>query len=365
MSKEEDFKLLKIQTCVLRVSIHCDGCKQKVKKLLQRIEGVFQVSIEREQQRVTVSGCVDEATLIKKLCRAGKHAEIWSHNSNQKQKNTNTNNSKCIKDDKSNNFNTNNSSTSQNEGNQMKNGGLKSAMKKPQNLSSPETEVVYYNKNVRDGCADDEDEVGLLRANQIGLMRQQQELEAKRNSCIAALTAANKNVVGKAEDGKGKKRNPSSSSNDIGNMMRLAGFPTGDAAAVVGLRGHGNTGLGGASGFQFEPNNGYVTGGGGGGQLYPNGNMMMMMNNMNMNNPAVQQQQPPQLMMYHQQSSAAQHDPSNTTGYYYHNHYNNYPCYTTTSTTTEPQGDCCYYAGDCSATSTHSDDKTATSCSVM
>ena len=28
-----------LQTCVLKVNIHCDGCKQKVKKLLLRIEG--------------------------------------------------------------------------------------------------------------------------------------------------------------------------------------------------------------------------------------------------------------------------------------------------------------------------------------
>lgn len=28
-----------LQTCVLKVNIHCDGCKHKVKKLLQRIEG--------------------------------------------------------------------------------------------------------------------------------------------------------------------------------------------------------------------------------------------------------------------------------------------------------------------------------------
>lgn len=28
-----------LQTFVLRVNIHCDGCKHKVKKLLQRIEG--------------------------------------------------------------------------------------------------------------------------------------------------------------------------------------------------------------------------------------------------------------------------------------------------------------------------------------
>nr|ACJ85845.1 unknown [Medicago truncatula]AFK36302.1 unknown [Medicago truncatula] len=99
MTKEEDFKLLKIQTCVLKVNIHCDGCKQKVKKLLQRIEGVYQVQIDAEQQKVTVSGSVDAATLIKKLVRSGKYAELWSQktNNNQNQKQKNNNN---VKDDK-------------------------------------------------------------------------------------------------------------------------------------------------------------------------------------------------------------------------------------------------------------------------
>ncbi|KAK8714919.1 hypothetical protein V6N13_042264 [Hibiscus sabdariffa] len=96
MNKNQDFKLLKIQTCVLKVNIHCDGCKQKVKKLLRRIEGVYQVNIDAEQQKVTVSGSLDSATLIKKLVRAGKHAEVWSQKSNQNRNN-------CIKDDKINN----------------------------------------------------------------------------------------------------------------------------------------------------------------------------------------------------------------------------------------------------------------------
>ncbi|KAI8003974.1 Heavy metal-associated isoprenylated plant protein 32 [Camellia lanceoleosa] len=38
MSKEE---FLKIQTCVLKVNIHCDGCKRKVKKILHKIDGIF------------------------------------------------------------------------------------------------------------------------------------------------------------------------------------------------------------------------------------------------------------------------------------------------------------------------------------
>ncbi|KAG9457273.1 hypothetical protein H6P81_001781 [Aristolochia fimbriata] len=51
-----------------------------------------------EKQKVTVSGNVDSATLIKKLVRAGKHAELWSQKSNQNQKHQPAN---CIKDDKS------------------------------------------------------------------------------------------------------------------------------------------------------------------------------------------------------------------------------------------------------------------------
>ncbi|KAM6577722.1 hypothetical protein CsatB_029559 [Cannabis sativa] len=74
MSKQE---FMKVQTCVLRVNIHCDGCKQKVKKLLQKIDGVFSVAIDSDQGKVTVSGSADPDTLIKKLEKNGKHAELW------------------------------------------------------------------------------------------------------------------------------------------------------------------------------------------------------------------------------------------------------------------------------------------------
>ncbi|KAG5626196.1 hypothetical protein H5410_011414 [Solanum commersonii] len=74
MNKQE---MLKSQTSVLKVNIHCDGCKQKVKKKLQKIEGVYTVKIDSDQSKVTVTGNVDSATLIKKLVKSGKHAELW------------------------------------------------------------------------------------------------------------------------------------------------------------------------------------------------------------------------------------------------------------------------------------------------
>ncbi|KAJ9180206.1 hypothetical protein P3X46_008481 [Hevea brasiliensis] len=76
MSKQE---LMKMQTCVLKVNIqcHCDGCKKKIRKLLQKVDGVYNATINAEQGKVTVTGNVDPAKLIKKLEKSGKHAELW------------------------------------------------------------------------------------------------------------------------------------------------------------------------------------------------------------------------------------------------------------------------------------------------
>ncbi|XP_077239902.1 uncharacterized protein LOC143880805 [Tasmannia lanceolata] len=76
MSKEEDFNFLKIQTWILKVNIDCYGCKKKVKKLLQKIDGVYTITMDSEQGKVIVSGNVDPSTLIKKLAKSGKHAEL-------------------------------------------------------------------------------------------------------------------------------------------------------------------------------------------------------------------------------------------------------------------------------------------------
>ncbi|CAL0330658.1 unnamed protein product [Lupinus luteus] len=71
---------LKYQTWFLKVSIHCEGCRRKVKKILRSIDGVFTTTIDPQQQKVTVTGSVGVETLIRKLAKAGKHAEIWPEN---------------------------------------------------------------------------------------------------------------------------------------------------------------------------------------------------------------------------------------------------------------------------------------------
>ncbi|XP_057474064.1 heavy metal-associated isoprenylated plant protein 36-like isoform X2 [Actinidia eriantha] len=99
---------LKYQTWVLKVSIHCEGCKKKVKKVLQNIDGVYTTSIDSQQNKVTVTGNVDADTLIKKLQKSGKHAELWpeifekkksSKSKNKKKKNSPESSGKVSDDD--------------------------------------------------------------------------------------------------------------------------------------------------------------------------------------------------------------------------------------------------------------------------
>lgn len=66
-----------VKTWVLRVSIHCEGCKKKVKKVLHSIEGVYDTNIDTKQQKVIVTGNVEADTLIIKLLKSGKNAELW------------------------------------------------------------------------------------------------------------------------------------------------------------------------------------------------------------------------------------------------------------------------------------------------
>ncbi|KAI3448584.1 hypothetical protein Pfo_005249 [Paulownia fortunei] len=65
------------KTCILKASIHCEGCKRKVKKILTQLQGVDFVEVDTKQQRVTVTGSVYADALIKKLVKSGKHAEVW------------------------------------------------------------------------------------------------------------------------------------------------------------------------------------------------------------------------------------------------------------------------------------------------
>ncbi|XP_057965587.1 heavy metal-associated isoprenylated plant protein 36-like isoform X2 [Malania oleifera] len=81
---QETPEQLKCQTWVLKVSIHCEGCKKKVKKVMQ---SVYATDVDPQQHKVTVTGSVDAETLIKKLVKMGKHAELFPEKPDRKEKN--------------------------------------------------------------------------------------------------------------------------------------------------------------------------------------------------------------------------------------------------------------------------------------
>ncbi|KAF6984393.1 hypothetical protein CFC21_002418 [Triticum aestivum] len=70
---------LQCKTLVLRVSIHCEGCKKKVKKVLQSVDGVYRCDIDARSNKVTVAvtGNVSADALLKRLRRSGKNAQQW------------------------------------------------------------------------------------------------------------------------------------------------------------------------------------------------------------------------------------------------------------------------------------------------
>ncbi|XP_059309770.1 heavy metal-associated isoprenylated plant protein 37-like isoform X2 [Lycium ferocissimum] len=374
MTKDENFKLLKFQNCVLRVNMHCDGCKQKVKKLLQRIEGVYQVNVDAGQQKVTVCGSVDSGILIKKLFRAGKHAELWSKKNNQNQ---NQNNTYCMKDGKDNR----NQKQVQFKDleNQHEFNFVALGEEDDYNLDEYEEEDDYVG----------EEEMKFIKekANQIALLGQQ---NAEANNAKKAMSAAPNNVKVNENINAGKKLiDPNTLAalkmnmmngaqlggggnvnlgetghmrNDINaSMMNLAGFHgngTNNVASI--LNGGNNSNLMGPRGFQVHPNN--VIQQGSSGHFNPSSTSMLM----NMNNIGGHQQYNPTSMLMNLQNRHAMQQPQMmynrspfvppATGYYY----NNYGQVPYISSYVEPS----FASADPSA-NMFSDDNTSSSCSVM
>ncbi|XP_057477248.1 heavy metal-associated isoprenylated plant protein 37-like [Actinidia eriantha] len=373
MTKDEDFKLLKIQTCVLKVNIHCYGCKQKVKKILQRIEGVYRVNIDAEQQKVTVSGSVDSATLIKKLVRAGKHSELWSQtNQNQNQKPNNN----LTKDDKN---------KSQMQG-LVK--GLE-AFKKQQNFPPfcSEDDDDYFDDDDDDEGDDEEgEELRFLRekVNQLGLLRQQSMDPNSGTKIVGPISAVSKNggKKGNPNQNMGIKANPAAGidqrtmagmklnnthlgnlgninlgegkreNNDISTMMGLAGFHGNGAnnnSSAIGI---------GMGGIQIQqPNSGFPSGGLANSHQqyqYHHHHHHQSPSSIMMNLQSRQQQ--PQMMYQRSPYIPA------STGYYYSNNYNNYnPAVPYGYYTDQPNYNSDHHSG---TTQVFSDENTS-SCSVM
>lgn len=203
--------------------------------------GVYQVNIDSDQQKVTVQGSVDSENLVKKLVRAGKHAELWSQKTNQTQKQK----SPCIKDDKN------------NKGKKM------SAMKGIESLKNKQKFSFEEEDDDEDEDYNEGDEMQMMRnkMNNLALLKQQAEANSKKGNVPMNNNAAAANANGNGNSRGGKKGNQDQKTfapmkmnneqhlggqnishdaakraNDINAMMNLAGF-NGNGGALGGNSG--------------------------------------------------------------------------------------------------------------------------------
>nr|DAD32002.1 TPA_asm: hypothetical protein HUJ06_010853 [Nelumbo nucifera] len=332
-------------------------------------KGVYTVNIDAEQQKVTVSGSVDSATLIKKLVKSGKHAELWSAKSNQNQKQQQQQ-SHGAKDNKTNN--------------DQKQGLIKGLQAFKNQQKFPTFGPEYDEFDCSDEDEDeDEDELRFIRdkIGHLGLLRQQanQGNNAKKGdggvpvNNNGKLNNGGNGNAGKKAGGGGGGGNPTQNmgmkaatgidqknmgatkmnnvplgggnatagkANDINTMLNLSGFH-GQGAGIGGLGGNGlgiqaqaNNGLQGSSSGFPGVGGGFATGGQHlspmmmanmqGYQQFQNPSSVMNMNmqnrhninNMMMNESRYMQPQ----MMYHRSPII----PPNT-GYYYNYDYSHAP----------------------------------------
>ncbi|KAL7001027.1 hypothetical protein U1Q18_002181 [Sarracenia purpurea var. burkii] len=364
---------------------------------------VYQVNIDAEQQRVTVSGSLDSATLIKKLVRSGKHAELWSPKGNQNQKQK----ANRVKDEQS------------NKGGGQKQGLAKGleVFKNQQQQKFPafisedyDDEYDYFDDDDEEEDDDDvygQEELRFLRekVNQLGLLRQQQvAMEEHKKGVMAAAIAAgasnNSKVNNNGGNGNVGKKGGNPNHQDMGSIdqktmaaaMKMKNSHLGggnhDISSMMGLAGfHGNgggnsNGMGASGGFQVQPTTGGLATVHHQPQPPPppppssSPSMVMNMNGyqqynhpaassmmMNLHNRQQQQQpQPPppppqaQMMMYQR----SPYIPP-TTGYYYNNNIGSVLPIPYTCTSSEPT----YNTNDHSSAAHMFSDENTNSCSIM
>ncbi|XP_011038780.1 PREDICTED: neural Wiskott-Aldrich syndrome protein isoform X2 [Populus euphratica] len=64
-------------SCMMRVNVHCDGCKRKMMEVLQNLK-VYSVVLDAEQGTLKVNGKVNPSTILNVFDKFGKHGEVSS-----------------------------------------------------------------------------------------------------------------------------------------------------------------------------------------------------------------------------------------------------------------------------------------------
>ncbi|KAJ9136040.1 hypothetical protein P3X46_033154 [Hevea brasiliensis] len=63
----------------MRVHMDCAGCEAKIKKALQKLNGVDDIDIDMALQKVTVMGWADQKKVLKAVRKTGRRAELWPY----------------------------------------------------------------------------------------------------------------------------------------------------------------------------------------------------------------------------------------------------------------------------------------------
>ncbi|XP_027160556.1 heavy metal-associated isoprenylated plant protein 35-like [Coffea eugenioides] len=170
--------------CILKVSIHCEGCKKKVKKILNRVQGVDGIDIDIKQHKVTVTGDVDANTLLRKLIKSGKHAELWPEKAEPKEKKTS---SKSKEKEKLTEQETSNQEPSQGSVNNIKTASVKEVKPPPVKVEAVAQEPT---KNSKGGGAKDANDGGEAKSG-----------EENGGGVAAKVTASSEGGAKKTESG--------------------------------------------------------------------------------------------------------------------------------------------------------------------
>uniref|UniRef100_A0ACD6ADZ1 Uncharacterized protein n=1 Tax=Avena sativa TaxID=4498 RepID=A0ACD6ADZ1_AVESA len=69
-----------LETVEMKVRIDCEGCESKIRKTLEGMDGVTGVEVVPRQNRVTVTGYVDAAKVMRRVARkTGLRVEPWPY----------------------------------------------------------------------------------------------------------------------------------------------------------------------------------------------------------------------------------------------------------------------------------------------
>ncbi|WVZ86298.1 hypothetical protein U9M48_033103 [Paspalum notatum var. saurae] len=64
-------------TIELKIYMHCDACERRVRRAISKVEGVETIEVDREENKVTVTGGFEPEKVVKKIKKkTGKKAEI-------------------------------------------------------------------------------------------------------------------------------------------------------------------------------------------------------------------------------------------------------------------------------------------------